>query len=94
MPSYSSLTFYIISRRSNKKAGTRYYSRGIDDDGHAANFTETEQIIVYENMIFTHLQIRGSVPAFFEQVGISGLSGELNIARNEAMTEKAFKLHF
>lgn len=35
-----------------------------------------------------------SVPAFFEQLGISGLSGELNITRNEATTQKAFQAHF
>lgn len=34
------------------------------------------------------------MPAFFEQLGISGLSGELNIVRNEATTQKAFESHF
>jgi hypothetical protein len=36
------IQFYLISRKSNKKAGTRYNSRGIDDDGNVANFCETE----------------------------------------------------
>lgn len=31
--------FYIlISRRSLKKGGTRYFDRGIDDNGNVANF--------------------------------------------------------
>ena len=34
----------IISRLSSKKAGTRFNSRGIDDDGNVANFVETETI--------------------------------------------------
>jgi len=36
------LEYYLISRRSNKRAGTRYSHRGIDDEGNVANFTETE----------------------------------------------------
>uniref|UniRef100_A0A8C9W7E4 Phosphatidylinositol-3-phosphatase SAC1 n=1 Tax=Scleropages formosus TaxID=113540 RepID=A0A8C9W7E4_SCLFO len=37
----------LISRRSCFRAGVRYYVRGIDSEGHAANFVETEQIIQY-----------------------------------------------
>lgn len=36
------LDFYLISRRSSKRAGTRYNSRGIDDDGNVSNYVETE----------------------------------------------------
>uniref|UniRef100_A0A6I8QAI2 Phosphatidylinositol-3-phosphatase SAC1 n=1 Tax=Xenopus tropicalis TaxID=8364 RepID=A0A6I8QAI2_XENTR len=32
----------LISRRSCFRAGVRYYVRGIDSEGHAANFVETE----------------------------------------------------
>lgn len=37
--------FVLISRRSRYRAGTRYFTRGIDSQGHVANFNETEQII-------------------------------------------------
>jgi len=30
--------YFVISRKSYKKAGTRFYARGIDDDGNVANF--------------------------------------------------------
>lgn len=40
------LTIALISRRSRFRAGTRYFSRGIDDEGHASNYNETEQIVV------------------------------------------------
>ena len=40
------LIFTIITRRSRYRAGTRYFSRGIDDQGHVSNFNETEQIII------------------------------------------------
>lgn len=39
-------TFTLITRRSRHRAGTRYFSRGIDDEGHVSNFNETEQIVV------------------------------------------------
>jgi hypothetical protein len=36
----------LISRRRWLLGGTRFNSRGIDDDGNTANFVESEQIIV------------------------------------------------
>ncbi|CAK7237786.1 Phosphoinositide phosphatase sac1 [Sporothrix eucalyptigena] len=41
-----SLTIALISRRSRFRAGTRFFSRGIDEDGHVANYNETEQVVV------------------------------------------------
>jgi phosphatidylinositol 4-phosphatase len=40
------LTMVLITRRSRHRAGTRYFSRGIDEQGHVSNFNETEQIII------------------------------------------------
>lgn len=40
------LTFILITRRSRHRAGTRYFSRGIDAQGHVSNFNETEQAII------------------------------------------------
>jgi phosphatidylinositol 4-phosphatase len=40
------LTIVLITRRSRHRAGTRYFSRGIDEDGHVSNFNETEQVII------------------------------------------------
>jgi hypothetical protein len=40
------LTMVLITRRSRHRAGTRYFSRGIDEDGHVSNYNETEQIII------------------------------------------------
>ncbi|ORZ14208.1 SacI homology domain-domain-containing protein [Absidia repens] len=44
------VTFALISRRSNERAGTRYFSRGIDENGHVSNYVETEQLLVYDSM--------------------------------------------
>lgn len=40
------LTIIIISRRSRYRGGTRYFTRGLDEDGHAANYNETEQVVI------------------------------------------------
>ncbi|KAB8290487.1 hypothetical protein EYC80_010917 [Monilinia laxa] len=40
------LTFVLITRRSRYRAGTRYFSRGVDEEGHVSNFNETEQIVI------------------------------------------------
>ena len=35
----------LISRRSTKRAGTRFFRRGCDSNGNVANFVETEQVM-------------------------------------------------
>ncbi|XP_076864540.1 phosphatidylinositol-3-phosphatase SAC1-A [Brachyhypopomus gauderio] len=57
----------LISRRSCFRAGVRYYVRGIDSEGHAANFVETEQIVQYNNGRASFVQTRGSMPFFWSQ---------------------------
>ncbi|KAJ8273172.1 hypothetical protein GJAV_G00098440 [Gymnothorax javanicus] len=57
----------IISRRSCFRAGVRYYVRGIDSEGHAANFVETEQIVQYNGGKASFVQTRGSMPFFWSQ---------------------------
>ncbi|OCK79834.1 phosphoinositide phosphatase-like protein [Lepidopterella palustris CBS 459.81] len=42
----TSLTFILITRRSRHRAGTRYFSRGLDDNGNVSNFNETEQAVI------------------------------------------------
>ena len=51
--------------------GRRFIVRGLDRDGHAANFCETEHVLVHKkaNGSFTvasHLQIRGSIPLLWQ----------------------------
>ena len=60
-------------------AGARYVKRGIDDQGSVANFVESEQILRYEGYTTSFVQIRGSVPAFWEQTGITA---ELTLTRS------------
>jgi hypothetical protein len=81
----------LISRRRHLRGGTRYNARGIDDQGSVANFVETEQIVKMENIVFSYVIIRGSVPVFWEQKGmIEGVT----ISRGPEMTKRAFHKHF
>lgn len=42
----TSFTFALLTRRSRHRGGTRYFSRGMDEQGHVSNYNETEQIVL------------------------------------------------
>ncbi|KAI0362423.1 hypothetical protein OH77DRAFT_1467127 [Trametes cingulata] len=71
----ASVEYIIISRRSRDRAGLRYQRRGIDDDANVANFVETETVMRVEregiSNVFSHVQIRGSIPLFWNQQGMA-----------------------
>lgn len=50
-------------------AGMRYKRRGVDTDGHVANYVETEQLIHVHSHTLSFVQTRGSVPVFWSQAG-------------------------
>ncbi|KAI9276938.1 Endonuclease/exonuclease/phosphatase [Phascolomyces articulosus] len=82
----------VISKLSCKRAGTRFNSRGIDDNGHVANFVETETVLYSDHVCYAFTQTRGSVPVFWEQQGI--VNQKLQIARGPSATQPAVKRHF
>ncbi|KAF9884102.1 inositol polyphosphate 5-phosphatase [Aspergillus nanangensis] len=86
----------IISRQSSRRAGTRFNSRGIDDDGHVANFVETEFVLwIPPGITFSYVQIRGSVPVFWEQApGFLPGQQKIEITRSSEATQFAFNKHF
>lgn len=93
MPSY--LT--VISRLSCKRAGTRFNSRGIDDDGNVANFVETETVFWSPSgVVFSYAQVRGSVPVFFEQAAalIPTKAQKITVTRSHDAAQPAFDKHF
>ena len=89
-------TLTLISRLSCRRAGTRFNSRGIDDDGNVANFVETETIFYHpSSLCFSYAQIRGSVPIFWEQsTGLLPGQQKIHIARSPEATQPAFDKHF
>lgn len=88
-------TLTIISRQSSRRAGTRFNSRGIDDDGNVANFVETEIIFWAPPVTFSYVQVRGSVPIFWEQTaGFLPGQQKIEVTRSTEATWHAFSKHF
>ncbi|XP_044145242.1 synaptojanin-2-like isoform X2 [Bufo gargarizans] len=83
----------LISRISCVRAGTRFHIRGVDDDGHVSNFVETEQTIYVDDDVSSFVQIRGSVPLFWEQPGLQVGSHHLKITRGLEANAPAFDRH-
>uniref|UniRef100_A0A7M4FL36 Synaptojanin-2 n=2 Tax=Crocodylus porosus TaxID=8502 RepID=A0A7M4FL36_CROPO len=83
----------LISRISCERAGARFHIRGVNDDGHVSNFVETEQTIYLDNDISSFVQIRGSVPLFWEQPGLQVGSHHLRLNRGLEANAPAFDRH-
>ncbi|EFA11114.1 LOW QUALITY PROTEIN: synaptojanin-1 [Tribolium castaneum] len=83
----------VVSRLSCERAGTRFNVRGSNDEGHVANFVETEQVIYLENEVSSYLQTRGSVPLFWEQPGVQVGSHKVRISRGYEASKAAFDRH-
>ena len=80
----------LITRRSQNFAGTRYNTRGINDDGNVANYCESEQILISGDSMCSFSQLRGSAPVFFDQIGLTAYT---DITRNQDLTKQAFSKH-
>ena len=93
--STTSSTITVISRLSSRRAGTRLNSRGIDDDGNVANFVETETIFWSSSgLCFSYLQIRGSVPLFWESLPtLMPGQQKIQVTRSAEATQPAFDKH-
>uniref|UniRef100_A0A8C1TNW6 Synaptojanin-1 n=1 Tax=Cyprinus carpio TaxID=7962 RepID=A0A8C1TNW6_CYPCA len=84
----------LISRLSSERAGTRFNVRGTNDDGQVANFVETEQVIFLDDKVSSFIQIRGSIPLFWEQPGIQVGSHRVKLSRGFEANAPAFERHF
>lgn len=85
--------FALISRISCKRAGTRFRSRGIDDDGNVSNFVESETLFAHPDYTFSHIIIRGTVPVFWDQQGFQLGFPRIQISRTPAATQPSFDRH-
>ncbi|EEB07609.2 inositol polyphosphate phosphatase [Schizosaccharomyces japonicus yFS275] len=91
----------IITRRSIYRAGTRYFSRGIDTAGDVANFNETETTLFLESLheptenriLMVYVQIRGSIPLFWYEVNDLRYYPRLHCA-SSLLSEDAAQRHF
>jgi hypothetical protein len=91
----------IISRLSCRRAGTRFNARGIDDEGNVANYVETEMTLwspigEAQGEVFSYIQVRGSLPIFWEQPpSLNPLQQpKIQIIRSAEATQPAFDKHF
>ncbi|NWR16689.1 SYNJ2 protein, partial [Emberiza fucata] len=83
----------LISRISRERAGVRFHVRGVNDDGHVSNFVETEQTIYLDDDVSSFVQIRGSVPLFWEQTRLQVGSRHLRLNRGLEANAPAFDRH-
>ncbi|KAG9017131.1 hypothetical protein FRB90_001653 [Tulasnella sp. 427] len=68
--------FALISRRSRYRAGTRYFTRGVDSHGNPGNFNESEQIFIStppggtstQPSVASFVQTRGSAPFYWAEI--------------------------
>ncbi|KAK9701740.1 Phosphoinositide phosphatase sac1, variant 2 [Basidiobolus ranarum] len=89
----NNFTFALISRRSRYRVGTRFFSRGVDEDGNVSNFVETEQIIISGIHQLAYIQTRGSIPIYWSQVTNMKYTPRLSIHYADK-TAEAFRNHF
>lgn len=66
-----SFTFALLTRRSRHRGGTRYFSRGMDEQGHVSNYNETEQVVVLNDHVGGPA---GFVGGSSQQTGGGGIS--------------------
>jgi hypothetical protein len=81
----------LISRRSYIMGGTRYNSRGINPSGFVSNYVETEQIIDFQKKVYSFIQIRGSIPFYWDQKNVSR---EVNFSQNDDINQSTMLKHF
>ncbi|CAI4229456.1 unnamed protein product [Auanema sp. JU1783] len=74
----------LVSRLSCERVGTRFNVRGANHLGHVANFVETEQLIVFDDCESSLIQVRGSIPLFWEQPGVQVGSHKVKLRAFEA----------
>jgi len=83
----------LISRRSNKRAGTRYNVRGVNENGDVANFVETEQIVFYHHNICSIVQTRGSIPLIWNQFANIKYKPPIGLSNEWSLMQNYFNRH-
>lgn len=83
----------LVSRLACGRTGRRFLTRGVDDEGNAANFVESEQAIFVDGHVTSVLLTRGSVPVFWGQPGLNVGSHKVKILRGFEATQPAFDRH-
>ncbi|CAK4075398.1 unnamed protein product [Aphanomyces euteiches] len=93
------IDLFFFTRRSWHRVGTRFNVRGVDKDGHCANFAETEMLIrKNDGSICSYVQIRGSIPLYWDQMVTLKYMPRTRYAYSSSdlidWNELAFRAHF
>lgn len=98
----------LIARRSRHRAGTRYFSRGLDKDGNVSNYNETEQFVLLDppslhqpkdmedvegRIRMSFIQTRGSVPVYWAEINNLRYKPDMIIPDNPLL-DASFEKHF
>lgn len=91
--------FCLISRKDCRRPGRRFITRGLDTDGCAANFVETEHIFIKYNKegrmnVASYVQIRGSIPLIWSMKPNLKWSPPVKIHQSRENSRLAAELHF
>ncbi|CAE7343782.1 sac1, partial [Symbiodinium sp. KB8] len=85
---------FLISRRSNRRQGTRFNVRGIDSAGNVANYVETEQMLVWKSgQASSFVQTRGSIPVVWSQAVNLRYNPKCALGANQAQSQMLFSQH-
>lgn len=90
--------YTLLSKKDCSRLGRRFVSRGLDSDGNASNFVETEHIIVYYEQetykVASYVQTRGSIPLFWTQTPTLKYEPVLKVEEDMKKNIKAAEKHF
>ena len=65
--------------------------RGLNDEGHVANFVETEQVLYRDSDVASFVQVRGLVPVFWDQTGFQTGTNRIHLSRGFQCSHPAFE---
>ncbi|KAF0718026.1 hypothetical protein As57867_001940, partial [Aphanomyces stellatus] len=87
--------FFFFTRRSWHRVGTRFNVRGVDKDGHCANFAETEMLVrKADGGLCSYVQVRGSIPLYWDQMVTLKYMPRTQYDAGNADNQVAFRAHF
>ena len=94
----SKVDFILISRKDCRRPGRRFVTRGLDREGNAANFVETEHIFVQYNCpkmkVASLVQIRGSIPLLWSMKPNMKWSPPVKVDQNLEDSRISAQMHF
>lgn len=88
----------LITRRDKRRQGKRWIVRGADFDGNTANTAETQMILLADQLnkehIFSHVQLRGSMPFIWKQSPDMKWSPKVEIHPSDKLNSDTMKKNY